>query len=474
MRLDLVVPAWATRDDGRPSHPSPPQREFMTRLGTHDNVFYLGGLGAGKTFSGAWALLTQILRNREVMRRRGRSGELLYAMAAPHYQDLSDGTIPAFVEVCDQWADANGFNWISKITKTKPQHIYLRTGDVIKTVATDAGKWKGASIAGALGDELEESIDPMGALKLIRKRLRSAKAPRRFLIVTSTPGLEGEGILPWWLEQMNAEPKRYALVRARTDTNPAHEGTDYVRDLRAAMSAGEAASRLDGEPQPPENTVFGREFSKAESIARGWQWPGRIPDGREVFLCFDWGSHYAALFILHDPETGLDIVFDELHIDGCQTDAFLDAVLQRCRRHGFAPADVRRVYCDPQPDDDLRMCMSKRYFRGRTRFHPRWDRDTKRESIKVVQWRLNPGEGARRLLLAPAMLRTPYERGLVRCFGNYTWKTARDGGRVTVLDRVRQDHWSSHAVDALRQYCWRYRHERIKQIGSRSRARDVE
>lgn len=468
MFRELEVPPWAVKDSGEEWPISAPQAEFMRLIRTRNRVYFGGGLGAGKTWVGSWGLLTLILENRESLPEHKNDSVIQYAMGAPNYQDLEDGTIPSFLDVCALWADYNdGFALVRKVTKTKPRKIYLTTGDVILTVATDAGRWKGATIAGGLLDEGEESADPMGSLKLMLKRLRFAAVARLFFLVSTTPGIEGQGILPWFEEQTRKEPENYAIVQAGTSSNPIHGDTDYYKTLASTMSRREVESRLEGKPQPPDGAVFGVEYDPVHSIAHGYRWPGRVTDDHEVHLAIDWGGHYSCLWIDHHRTTGLDVVFAELHVDGAQDEGFLDAVMEACRRLGVPQSVVTNVWVDPQPPAAVRTAYSPRYWRGKVRFVPFWTDTTKAESIDVVRWRMDPSNGSRMLLFAPTLLSPNSKRGLIASLTNYTWQQRIDGGQVTYTRQVRQHHWSSHAIDALRQYCWRYRALRLKALQGR-------
>jgi len=431
----------------------------LTRTTQH--VYFVGGLGAGKTHVGAWAFLLNILRNRRDLQRQGRRGELRYLAGAPSYQDIKEGTWPALMDLLGEFEAQNGCSLVKRAAKTNPRELELITGDVIIFPALNPGTLKAVNAAGVWHDEAEEGEDPAGARKLLLKRLRNPRSPWLFSITTSTPGIEGQGVLPEFDQEIASGCPKHAIVHAETFTNPAHEGTDYYDDLKKRMSVEEVEARLHGRPQPPSSTIYGRDFDTDESVA--WQWvrPNkaelnrRVADGDcEYWLTFDWGGHYSGLLIEHWPGQGphgIDVVIDEHHKNGGQDFQFLDEVVAMCNGWGLDRADVRGVTADRQPRDAFNLCWTKRYWPGRVNGKT-MDARRKKRGIKTVKWRLSPSIGPRSLLIAPHLLQSRYKRGLVPSLKNYQWKEKRDGGQIITLDRVRQEHWASHACDALRYY----------------------
>jgi len=441
--------------DGRPSPPSDPQARFHRAAATCDRVFFLAGLGAGKSWSGAVHTVRAILWNRAQLEAR-RSGknvnkfrriELLHLVGAPSYQLIDAGPWAHVLAILDQIEAVNGFSLLAAAPrKTHPREIRLVTGDVIKFVSTDAGRYAGANAASWWLDEAEESDDPIGAYHLLDNRCRDPISPRRWGIVTSTPGVDGRGLLEVWRDRISAGDTSYSIVEGRTDSNPALAGTGYYERLRSTMSAAEIEARLHGRPMPPSSTVFGRDFGD-RNIARAWTWRGVRKD-REYLLGVDWGGHYAGILIERDPVADVDAVIDEVMIDGVQDHEFLDLVLAMLRRRGLDRLDISKMWCDPNPKDSCRLAYSKRYFPGRVNFR-RTDERRKKAGLATVRWRLNPADGPPKLVIAPH-LRHGHRRGIYASLKNYQWKERRVGGEIQTLARVNQESPYSHACDALR------------------------
>lgn len=463
--MNLILPPWAELR-GEPCHPSRPQCEFRKAARTHDHVMLSGGLNSGKSWSGAWVFLLGILENRARMTVDGRRGRVDWLVGAPDYQRIDAGPWKHLLKILNEIERLNGVSLLARKPRmTHPRQLALITGDVIGFIATNPLTYAGSNVAGVWGDEIEEAEDPVASFNLMTDRLRDASSPKLWGIWTSTPATEGMGLRELFEERRAEGEGGYLVIDADTRSNPASRATKYYERKSSSMSKREVLAKLEGKPQPPEASVFGKEFDRVQSMAHGYQWPGRIPKGHEVHIGIDWGSHYAAVIFDHDPATGIDVAFSELMIDGAQTHQFLDALILHCRRLGIAQRDISTVWVDPQPADELDVCMSRKYFRGRTRYQHRWDKATKRESINVVRWRMDPHSGDRKLLFAPALRVDPSKRGALRSLQNYQWREKRQDGLIETMDKVRQVHWSSHAVDAIRQYCWRYRYERQRALG---------
>jgi hypothetical protein len=460
--LNLIMPPYA-EVNGKPSRPSKAQAAFHAEAarGTR-HVYFRAGLGAGKSYSGAMEFIRRILHNRAIYQSRGKSGELVYAALAPTYQLIDAGAWTHLLTILDSISTLNGFSLIKgKPQKTHPRRINLKTGDVIKFVATDAFRFAGQNVAGCWGDELEESESPREAFKLGKKRLRDARSPHLFYLVTSTPTVAGEGVSALFEER--GPENGYTIIEGSTKDNPGIDPA-YYEELRATMSESEALALLEGKPQPPSGTVFAREFCRRRSVA--WDYTYSGPRGRrntEIRLCIDWGGHFYCGMVEHHIDTGVDVVFDELYIDNCQDVEFLDAVCQRIKqRWGLSRRDVARVYCDSRPHTAARLAYSQRFFPGRVSKRNMTEA-LKRDGIEAVKHRLRDADGVRRLLIAPELTKDK-GRGIYRSLGAYSYKKRIIDGREAVSSKVNQEAWSSHAVDALRYYIgYQYRFQTFRE-----------
>lgn len=461
--MNYLLPPYGTVD-GRPTGPSEPQARFHAACTTHTYVMFLGGLGSGKSWAGAQEFLTSILENRERLQERGQAAvELTYLVGAPTYQLIDAGPWKHLLQILADMELLNGFSLVKgKPRRSHPREIALVTGDVIKFIATDPQKYAGATVAGWWFDEAEEAQAPEAGFALLDNRLRDGRAPRRFGIVTSTPTVAGQGVAQMFLDRVKAGDRRYHLVRASTSTNPANADGDYVSRRTATMSERERRVRLEGEVLPPENTVYGLEVDSVHSVAREWVWRGVRAD-REYHLAVDWGGHYVALLIEHNPATGLDVVFDEVCIDRVQDEDFLAEVDKRLNRWGLEKRNVKAFWCDANPVQSVRLAYSAPWFPGKVKNWIVKGREDKQLGIDVVRWRLRPVRGPRLLQVAPHLVTGGHKRGIWNSLNGYVRIERREDGQVVLTQEVSQLSQYSHACDALRYYCWqRYSHLRTR------------
>lgn len=461
-QLNLIFPPYG-EVDGKPSKPSAAQAEFHRVVASGNRFTYFrAGLGSGKSWAGAWALVRQILHNRAMYQARGKRGELVYAVLAPTYQLIDAGAWTHLLTIFDNISTLNGFSIIrGKPQKTHPRQIRLKTGDVIKFISTDSWRFAGANVAGCWLDEGEESESPREAFKLGRKRLRDARSPHLFYIVTSTPGVLGEGISSLFEEQKHTG--QYVIVEGSTKDNPGIDRA-YYDELRATMSESEALALLEGKPQPPAGSVFSREFCRRRSVDWSYKFNGiRGIKNTEIRLCIDWGGHYYAAAIEHDLDNDRCVVFDEFYLDGVQDVEFLDQLCLRLKQKwGLSRRDIARVYCDAQPHTAVRLCYSPRFFPGRVSKR-RMTQEIKKNGIEAVKHRLRDADGNRRLFLAPELTRDK-GRGLFRSLQSYAYKKRTVDGQESVTDKVNQEAWSSHAVDAIRYYVgYQFRYQVLRE-----------
>jgi len=448
------------------SAPSPPQAEFHAAAFARTYTYLVGGLGSGKSWAGAWQFLFSILENRERLQASGRRGELTYLVGAPSYQLIDAGPWRHLLTLLDEAAIRNGYSLIrGKPLRTHPREIRLTTGDTIKFISTDAGRFAGINAAGCWYDEAEEATDPVGGFHLLDNRLRDVRSPRLFFLVTSTPGVAGQGVARMFKQRIAEGDSGYAMVSATTASNPAYADGDYVSRRRATMSLREARAKLDGEILPPEGAVYGLEFDEFASLATDWRYPTQLRRGDEINLAIDWGGHYWAGLVHHDRERDRDVVFDQLILDGVQPDVFCREVVEHCRkRWALQAADVTGVWCDYNPRDAR--LAAYRFWPGRVHHRRVRNHQDRISRINTLRWRLLDADGVRRLQFAPSLRRTTSNRGVLDSLQNQKNVEVRVDGFVVETDRPVQESIYSHACDALGYMVWcRYSHLRFTDEG---------
>ena len=468
--MRVTLPPYAIRQ-GIACGPSAPQRAF--HLSPAFYRYMRGGLGSGKSLAGSRDYLMRILSNAEWLTTYNQTAPkklrrgLRYLAGAPSYDLVEAGAWYHCNDWFDQFAELNGWSLVDRVWESEPKRIRLRTRDELRFVSLRHPKgFAGVNATGAWLDEAELGENPMAAFQALNKRLRDTAVPsdRWFLIVTSTN--EGfRGVSAHFETEIGRGNDRYALIKAPTSSNPG-ASKSYIENLTAGMTKREIAELVEGETEPEEGAVFRFEYDRTRSVIE-WTWLKRPRKGCEYHVAIDWGGHYHALLIEHypllpdntqDPLGGVDVVFDEVVMDGQQDGVFLDAVMDRLRSWNLDPDEVT-AWADYNPVDAVRLANSRRYFHGKCYSRRIGDTRTKRRGIKVVRRRLQTARGERRLYFAERLKHTKEPRRILACMDNYSYsKRVIDGQSVLMPDVNQESPWG-HGPDALRAYCWqRYDH----------------
>lgn len=454
--------------DGKPVGPHQAQRDFH-RL-TSQNRYYLGGLGAGKTHAGACELLRRVLSNAEYLQAHGHRGGARYLIGAPSDSLVEAGAWSAVTKWLDEFEALNHYSLVDRMWTSGHRRIRLVTGDLLVFFTLKGAKVAAANAAGAWFDEGELADDPLAGFRGMSQRLRDSRLPadRRFLLITSTPW-GGHVLHQHFSDRIGKGDTNYGLVHASSRANPGLPD-GYLDGISSAMSAREVAELVEGRPQPADGAVFGLEFDKNLSIDHAWKWSGPRPDCN-YYVAIDWGGHYHALLIEHDPIDpntgrecklgGVDTVFDEVVVDKVQTETFLDLVMKKLDEYRLVKRN-KAAYADYNPTESVEIANGARYFDKRCYADRINDSRDKEEGISTVRWRLVDKDGVRRLRFAPGLKKTLSPRGILISMENYARKPVAVDGIKVFTSHVRQDSIYSHGPDALRAYCWpRYRHLRI-------------
>jgi hypothetical protein len=470
--MQYTLPPYGEIDD-EPCGPSKPQRDFHQLARRHRYAFFLGGLGSGKTWAGAVHTVRNILANRAMLQAMGRRHvELLHLVSAPQWADL-EHPWRHLTTILDQAHDENGLSLIAGKPR-KGQRLWeirLITGDVIHCFPSDPQNYKGANASSFWHDEIEEAVNPHASFKLCNARLREKRSPMLWGILTSTPADLGQGMAEHFQDLIAASNPNYCMVRSHTSQNPAYADGEYAANNAETMSERERRVKLGGEILPPDGSVYGFEFrpdgddDDSGSIARNWRWSGSPRKDREYHICIDWDSHFHALLIETTKGAteaeNVDVIFDEVAIDGVQAIDFCMRVVRMCERWGIdRKMPNLKVWCDAMPVASCRIAYSAEFWRGKVNYRYLRD-DDKENGIRTVRWRLGSPAETRRVFLAERMKRSPSKRSIFRSLQSYKWQTRNIDGRVVQTNKVSQDSIYSHACDALRYYLWqRYWHLR--------------
>ena len=178
--------------------------------------FYVGGVGAGKTFAGALRALVRALE------QPGSLG----LIGAPTYPMLRDATQRTFFELLEQYALSRGEDAaLIKSFQKVEGHLTLANGSEILFRSLDApDRIRGLNLAWFWLDEAP--LCGYYAWQILKGRLRQ---PGYDLAgwATGTPhGRDG-----FWRDFEHAPRPHHALFRAATQENAAHLPADYISDL---------------------------------------------------------------------------------------------------------------------------------------------------------------------------------------------------------------------------------------------------
>lgn len=189
---------------------------------------FVGGRGAGKSWTGAYDLLT-----------RAKPRRLYYAVA-PTYTMLKDASMRAFLDLGAQ------LRFIANINRSDHRVTLGNGAEVLFRSADEPERMRGPNLSGAWLDEA--SLMHEDAYNLIIPALREG-GEQGWLSATFTP----KGRQHWTFRVFGSERPNSALFHARTMDNPfiprdfaASIATQYTTHLQAQELEGRFIDQLDG------------------------------------------------------------------------------------------------------------------------------------------------------------------------------------------------------------------------------------
>lgn len=187
---------------------------------------FVGGIGSGKSYVGAYDLL------RRAMSEDGRNR--LYMVISPTYTILQDATMRTIYQLADEL----------EITKEKwkqPPRLVLTNGsEIIFRSGDDPERLRGPNLSGIWMDEA--SLMPEEVFNICIGRLREG-GRMGFLTATFTP----KGMGHWTYQVFGkGERENTALFRSKTSQNP-FLAREFVGAISQQYSDRQASQELDGE-----------------------------------------------------------------------------------------------------------------------------------------------------------------------------------------------------------------------------------
>jgi phage terminase large subunit len=156
---------------------------------------FVGGIGSGKSFAGAYDLIRRAKRNR------------LYMVVAPTYPMMRDASLRSFLSIARELEFLKGFNKAEMVARLG------NDAEVIFRTADDPERLRGPNLSGVWMDEA--SLMTQDAFNIIIGRLREA-GEQGWLSATFTP----KGKSHWTFDVFGTGKENSEIFHARTDQNP--------------------------------------------------------------------------------------------------------------------------------------------------------------------------------------------------------------------------------------------------------------
>jgi hypothetical protein len=212
---------------------------------------YVGGLGSGKSWSGARKLLLRHQRNR-----------CPGLAAAPTYGDLFRFVVPALVAACQEW------HWpYEDKTRDKVPRLVVGGIEIHTLSCEDPSRFAGFEVGHVWLDEAariktDETNPLRDAPTQIRGRIRHPHAQALAFDVTTTP----EGLDTWVERDFVANPGKRRFYRGSTRKNSALPPS-YLQSLLGSMSPELVRQYVEGEAVDFAGSRAHPQFGDANILA---------------------------------------------------------------------------------------------------------------------------------------------------------------------------------------------------------------
>lgn len=441
------------------------QRYFVeTDLLPHKYRAFIGGIGSGKTISGAKLYLDTCIEN-------AGGTSIICARDLPQ---VKKSQLQVLEQLFAEYAEHNGFpivqshnrsdHFFTLVNGHKCFYMGTKYADAIRGITASVIWW----------DEPNASENPNYVFKVLRGRLRQIGPgiTRRLFILTGTPdGLQGPMV--HWVNRCKLEIApgifigrgkfaQWLMVKMRTADNDA-QPLDYESDARADYDPKFAAQELDAEFVDLEGKVFSDVYRHDNyplgNLTRNFRFD---PKMHELHVAIDWGLVYPhVLWIAHIPDLvdsyqPCDVVIDELCEDGILVDDVIDTLKQKEKEWG---RKYDAFYPDPSGRAENRLLRMQ--FKGSDLLmHSKRSLRAIRWGVFIMRSRLRNAANARRFLISDRVAKMPQNshpegRGICNGLKFYDYSRSRDG---KARDDFKDDSWYVHAVDTARYYlAFKYR-----------------
>ncbi len=376
----------------------PRQAEFIDDK--HTFSAFIGGVGSGKTWSGAIKALEYSLSSQNVG-----------MVTAPTYNVLRDATVPTFRDVADKY--------IVSITNSAPINAVMTNGSRILFRSAHAPELlRGPSISWWWGDEA--ALYDRSVLKIMQGRLREDGNLGSAWLTTTPKGRN------WIFQEFVQKARdRYIMFKARTADNSFISG-DYYDMLAESYTGDFARQELDGDFVAFEGLIY-PFFDRDVHMPRGLKWPTEFA---MVAAGVDWGfANPGCIVVFGVDYDGRMWGLHEEYVRRRRVEEWADLAKQLEQQY-----KVEYFFCDPARPDYIDLF-------NQLGVHAVPAENEVTLGIQSVQNRLVvQGDELPRLILGPEFVNSATE------FEQYQWSEHKDG----LHDKPKKVN--DHTSDAIR-YC---------------------
>jgi len=225
---------WSTAKD------NPAQYNLITDTRTRHTAF-VGGLGSGKSWSGAMKTILYALDN----------PGCLILVCAPTYRQMRDSTMREFFKLLPK-------DLIENFNKSEYELKLVNGTEVLFRSLENYEAVRGVEVAFIWIDEA--NLVSLKAWRVCLGRLRQPGYPHRSCITTTPRGKKHNWVYDEYHVKPDSNPKlSRRIYHARTRDNIKNIGTEYVEDLESTYTGEFALQELEGQFV---DIIEGRVFSQ--------------------------------------------------------------------------------------------------------------------------------------------------------------------------------------------------------------------
>ncbi len=373
--------------------------------------FYVGGIGAGKTFAGA---------ARAVLRMIEDPGSL-GLIGAPTYPMLRDATQRAFFELLPR-------PLIRRYLRAE-ERLLLRNGSEVLFRSLDApDRARGVNLAWFWLDEAP--LCGYYAWQVLKGRLRQTGHPLAAWATGTPRGQDG------FARDFETHPAPdHALFRASTWANARHLPPGFVADL--GYSGAFAQQEIEGLFVAFEGLVYAFDATPGEHVRDPAERPGDEAGWARVIGGVDWGyTHPTAALVFGQDGDGRYWQLDEFYQRRASLEEVtLPALVELTRRW-----NVAEWFCGPDEPEHIAALTAALARAGLPARVTRAENSVRAGIQTVAALLARRPDGSRGLVVAPRCVHTLAE------YRQYQWASA-DGERDPAEQPLKQ---RDDAMDATR------------------------